>query len=221
VLVDFEVWDVLRTCRDYARRTGGSFDVTARPGGAPSARDTPFLLDENRRTVSFTRPDATIDLGGFGKGYALDRVGELLRAFHVVSGLIHGGTSSILAVGAHPDGHPWPVGLRDPFAEGDESAVLGRLYLTDQGLSCSAVFSPGRQESDVIDPLRGEPLTEQAACVVVAPTALEAEILSTALLSMAKERALAYTRKEVGAAVHVGWIEQIGRPCLTWLTEAS
>ena len=48
-----------------------------------------------------------------------------------------------------------------------------------------------------------QPLTEQAACVVVAPTALEAEVLSTACLSMGKRRARDYTREELRAGVHV------------------
>jgi thiamine biosynthesis lipoprotein len=225
VLVDFEAWGLLRTCRDAYRQTGGYFDVTARP--APDRPDraapgAPLILDDERRTVSLARPDLAIDLGGLGKGYALDRARELLATFGVASALVHGGTSSVLAVGMHPSGRPWPVALRDPFAgAADEPAALGQLALTGRALSCSAAFSAGQHTSDVIDPLRQAPLTEQAACVVVAPTALEAEVLSTACLCMAKGRARRYTRKNVRAGAHVGWIDRSrGRPRLTWLTEA-
>lgn len=224
VLVDFEVWDILRTCQAWHQQTGGYFDIAMRRSSDRADRvaaDVSLILDDVGRTVLFTQPDTSIDLGGFGKGYALDRAREVLRAFQVHAGLLHGGTSSILTIGKHPAGHPWPIDIRDPFANAKgESAPWEQLRLSDQGFSCSAILASGQHTSDIIDPLRQAPLTEQAACVVVAPTALEAEILSTACLSMGKERAVRYTGREDRAGLHVGWIDQCdGRPRLTWLTE--
>ena len=72
----------------------------------------------------------------------------------------------------------------------------------------------------MIAPHRGEPLTGQAACVVVAPTALEAEVLSTACLVMGKERAREYLERNAGPGLAVGWIDAAdGRPRLDWLRE--
>jgi thiamine biosynthesis lipoprotein len=145
----------------------------------------------------------------------------LLCAFDVRAGLIHGGTSSVLAVGVHPAGHAWPVGIRDPFGDAGGAVSLGQLSLSDRCLSCSAAFSAGQPISDIIDPLRRAPLEEQAACVVVAPTALEAEVYSTACLCMGKAQAQRYTGGRAAAGMHVGWIDQSdGRPRLAWLTEA-
>src|SRR5262249_28452535 len=86
---DFQVWDVLCACRTYRQQTGGFFDVTATSAGRG---DDDLVLDEERRTVRLGRPGAGIDLGGFGKGYALDRAGDVVREFGVTSGLLHGGT---------------------------------------------------------------------------------------------------------------------------------
>jgi thiamine biosynthesis lipoprotein len=103
--VDADVWDLLCACEGYRRRTGGFFDVTAAAGDGVGGGEA-LLLDEGRRAVRLGRPGAALDLGGAGKGFALDRAGEVLRQFGVTSGLLHGGTSSVLAVGRHPDGRP-------------------------------------------------------------------------------------------------------------------
>jgi thiamine biosynthesis lipoprotein len=222
VRVDYEVWDILCTCREYRRKTGGFFDVTAtsRARGERGTGDGPFILDEERRTVRFGRPGLGIDLGGLGKGYALDRAAEIVRRFDVTCGLLHGGTSSVLAVGRHPDGRPWPVGVRDPFGD-DLSAAIAQVPLAGQGFSCSAAPAPGQAESDIIDPHRGTALTEQAACVVIAPTALEAEVLSTACLGMGKTRAARYLENNARPGLFIGWIDRLGgRPKLGWLKEA-
>ena len=183
VRVDVDLWDILSRCEEYRRATGGFFDATAVSRGGEA-----LILDRERRTVRFARPGTFIDLGGFAKGYALDRGAEILRRFGVQCGLLNGGTSSVLAIGRHPGGVGWPIDVRDPF--GDEaSPPVARLRLADQGFSCSAILSPGQAVSDVIVPRLGEPLTGQAACVVVAPTAAEAEALSTAGLAMGKARA--------------------------------
>jgi thiamine biosynthesis lipoprotein len=222
VRVDYEVWEILCTCREYWRKTDGFFDVTATAmaRGERGIGDEPMILDEGRRTVRFGRPGVGIDLGGFGKGYALDRAAEILRHFDVTSGLLHGGTSSVLAVGRHPDGRPWPVGVRDPFGD-DLSAAVAQVPLVGQGFSCSAALAPGQAESDIIDPHRGTALTEQAACVVIAPTAVEAEIISTACLGMGKTRAARYLEKNARPGLFIAWVDRRGgRPTLGWLKEA-
>ena len=86
-------------CERERLRTQGFFDI---------ALGSPLRLDEAARTVRFSEPGTLIDLGGVGKGYALDRAGELLRRFGVECALLNAGTSSLLAVGRHPSGAPGP-----------------------------------------------------------------------------------------------------------------
>jgi thiamine biosynthesis lipoprotein len=214
VRVDEEIWDLLCRCQQYHRQTAGFFDVTASSGRGGMAG---VVLDGERRTVYFARPGLALDLGGCGKGYALDGAGAIVRRFGVESALLHGGTSSILAIGRHPCGGDWPIDLRDPFAE---DGSVGRLGMVDRAFSCSAVFSPGQGESDIVDPHSGAPLAEQAACVVLAATALEAEVYSTALLAMSRAGAQRFLQESDGpAGGAVGWIDKDdGRAHLTWLS---
>src|SRR5262249_54212590 len=99
---------------------------------------------------------------------------------------------------------------------------LAQLALSNRGFSCSAVFGESSQKqdaaaSDIIDPLTGTTLRRQAACFVLAPTALEAELWSTALLSMGRPRAEAYTRR-LEKSIDVAWIERgDAGPAVHWL----
>jgi thiamine biosynthesis lipoprotein len=167
-------------------------------------------LDVPRRTVRFLDPRVQLDFGALGKGYALDAAARVLDRFAVPSALLHGGTSSVLAVGNREDRSPWPVGVRDPFAP-DEREVV-QLSLTNCGLSTSGVFDRNAERSDILNPAAGQPLTEQAACVVVAENAVEAEVLSTALLAMGKSRASKYLgTRPPSVASRVLWVEQTGQ----------
>ncbi len=198
------------------RRTRPTAISTRRP--APAASRSSSTRDGGRSRL--VRPGACLDLGGFAKGYALDRAAEILRRFRVASSLVNGGTSSLLAVGRRPDGGAWPVAVRDPCGEVD-SAPVARLSLTDQAFSCSAARAPGQTVSDLIAPPTGRPLTAQAACVVIAPTALEAEVLSTACLVMGKQRASEYLDKNARPGLFIGWIDPgDGGASLDWLKEA-
>jgi thiamine biosynthesis lipoprotein ApbE len=89
---------------------------------------------------------------------------------------------------------------------------VAQLNLADRGLSCSAVRHPDQGQSDVINPLTGDRLNGDAVCVVLAANATDAEILSTALLAMGREQAIAYlaAKPDAGvpdAGVEVGWYE--------------
>jgi thiamine biosynthesis lipoprotein len=201
VLVSHELFAVLRDCRERCRLTEGYFDICVPLQGSGPGFLEGVRLDEARRTVSFASPAVALDPGGYGKGYALDAAAVVLDEFGVSSALLHGGTSSVLARGSR-DGAPWVVGLADPFAGGN--GEIARVRLADAALSCSAVHDRGRtpdshEESDIIDPIAGRPLREQAGCCVLAPTATLAEVLSTALLVMGRERALGYLERQGNA----------------------
>jgi thiamine biosynthesis lipoprotein len=217
VRIDAEVWEVLQTCRDAYRRTQACFDVTAARGR--TAAGDGLILDAEHRTVRLTR--GAIDLGGFGKGYALDRAGEIVRRFGVTSGLLHGGTSSVVAIGRHPDGQGWPVAVRDPF-DPDSAVADAQLRLADCALSCSSAQQPGQVTSDILDPRTGRPIDKAGACLVMADTAAAAEILSTVLLVMGKESARQYCEALTGPRVAVAWIDRAGPTTrLDWLREMT
>ncbi len=199
VLVSVELAEVLADCHAWWQRTEGWFSV-CRTRQTPDRLpwDTAIDLDPHGRRVRFLQPDAALEFGGYGKGYALDRVGALLAGTARGPMLLHGGTSSVLATGS------WAVDVGDPFGT---RRLLG-LTLQDAGLSCSAVGTVG-----------GDP--PPAGCVVLADSALEAEVLSTALAAMGKSRAIDYCegmRNQGRFPQAIGWIAPGDRVThLEWL----
>jgi len=158
-------------------------------------------LDEAHFTVRFAREGVMVDLGSIGKGYALERAAELLRETGVTSGILHGGTSTVYALGSPPNSDAWKVAVPKPeFAE--QTIALGAtrvnepsgldkflavVPLNDEALSVSAVwgksFSAGdRVYGHVIDPRKGEPVDGAVLAAVALPSATESDALSTALL---------------------------------------
>ena len=188
VRVDRELFALLEFCEQARQQTNGYFNVT-RGGG--------WELDAAICSVRLAATEAQIDLGGVGKGYALDRGQEILRRFNVERALLQGGTSSVLAVGDET----WPIDIRHPL---NPDAIVGRVELTNRGLSCSAARHTEQQTSDLLNPLTLEPIAGDDACLVLTATATEAEIFSTALLAMGKQAAKRYLEN---SHLTVGWID--------------
>ena len=86
-------------------------------------------LDPGTRTVRFDRPGVEMDPGGIGKGYAVDRMVEVLRQNGVQTALVAGSGSSIYGMGAPPDEpRGWPVKIKDPK---DQRKTLAEVWLKD------------------------------------------------------------------------------------------
>lgn len=201
VKVDRELFALLDKCERARRLTKGYFDV---------ARAASLALNEERCTVQFMNAEGKIDLGGVGKGYALDCGREIMLRYGVTSGLLQGGTSSVLAVGEDA----WPIDIRHPQTP---DVVAGRIELTDRGFSCSAVRHVAQQQSDVANPLTGEFLTGNDVCVVLTKDAANAEIFSTAFLAMGHECTMQYLERTSDLDLNVCWIEENAEPFLKWV----
>ena len=214
VLVSYELLEILETCRLYWEKTLGYFDITANSNASHENKSSfkDVQIDSATRKISFATPDVKLNFGAFGKGYALDRAAQLLKENGVQNALLHGGTSSVLAMG-----NPAQVGLRNPWADTEE---IENVSLCNQALSSSASFHNGQGTSDIINPLQQISLREDAACVVIGATATEAEIFSTALLSMGKVNAENFCRKNPALDLQILWMDKIdSQPRLEWLTK--
>jgi thiamine biosynthesis lipoprotein len=138
-------------------------------------------LDMRASTIRFERPGMRIDLGSIGKGYAIDAAIAVLRSHGVTNALLHGGTSSVHAIGNDLDGAPWRISWNQP---GEQARVF---ELHDRALSVSAVHgksfrSGGREYGHVIDPRTGAPTHAAVSAVVTGPASVDCDALSTALL---------------------------------------
>ncbi|HUR54243.1 MAG TPA: FAD:protein FMN transferase, partial [Gemmataceae bacterium] len=224
--VEANLFDLLTRCATWTRETDGAFDIATgaltkawgfyrREGRVPTPRERSeamaktgmrhVILRPESRAVKFRVPGLELNLGAVGKGYALDRAAALLRdKWGIESGLLHGGGSSVYAIG-HPPGDErgWPVALKHPT---DEGRSLGTVYLRNNGLGVSAATFQffeyhGRKLGHVIDPRTGWPTEGTAAAAATAPTAAEADAMSTAafVLGPAGADRITRTRPTVGA----------------------
>ena len=213
VRVERELLAVLKDCLYWHRRTGGWFNpCRGRDGVAVGRLEEVVGLDDEAGAVVWLDRRFEIDLGGYGKGYALDRAARMLEGFGIESALMEGGTSSVLA-----RGRSWVVAVRDPV-DPEGVAEVERIGLRG-GLSSSATRGPEDKESDIVDPFSGRPVEGGAACSVMAETAAEAEALSTALVAMGRDRARVFVgSEELGPGVRVLWIAcEEGRSRAEWL----
>ncbi len=219
-----ELFRLLQRCRDWAMETGGAFDPTSGPliqlwrrcraeGRVPMQEEVDesmarvgigrVIFDEAGQTVSFPVEGFQFDLGAVGKGYAIDRAAGHLQQEGVSDFLVHGGHSSLLAAGDHHGQGGWPVGVKNPLFTDQRYATL---LLEDRGMSTSGsnvqyFRHQGRRYGHILDPRTGWPAEGLLSVTVLAPTAAEADALSTAFYVMGLEKAAEYchNRSEVGA----------------------
>jgi thiamine biosynthesis lipoprotein len=228
VRVTPDLFALLQQARRLHEETEGAFDITIGPlvrcwgfmGGAqgrcPDAEELAqararvgmdkVRLEAETLTVEFEREGMILDLGAIGKGYAVERAAELLREAGVASALLHGGTSTVYALGQPPGAEGWMVAIVNP-EQGESAetlspnlpaadsrgrgvgarAPLATVPLKDEAMSVSAVWGRsfeegGRRFGHVLDPRTGEPARRAVLTAVVLPSATETDALSTALL---------------------------------------
>jgi thiamine biosynthesis lipoprotein len=228
VPVEAGLFDLLALAEQIFRETGGAYDITAGalikawgffrgPRRVPSEEERAaalqrvgmphVVLNSEDRSVRYRQPGLEINLGSIGKGYALDRVADLLRrTWNLPNALLHGGQSSVYAIGKQPgESRGWPVGIRHPW-QGERRLAL--IWLRDRALGTSAATYQhleynGRKLGHILDPRTGWPAEGMASVSVVADTAALADALSTAFFILGLDGARAYceTHPRVGAVL--------------------
>ena len=133
-------------------------------------------LDDDDYTVTKTKADLSIDLGGYGKGYAVEEMAALLEEWDIQDVLIHGGFSSVIARGRMPGHSGWVVSVTDPFV----NKVIEKIELEDYAISSSGLM----KGSHIIDPRTGKPLQRKRATWTISPEAAICDGLSTAFMVM-------------------------------------
>jgi thiamine biosynthesis lipoprotein len=210
VRVNPELFAFLNRCRDFHTLSNGAFDVTIGPlmhawgfHGGDDSRDPGAIaaaraacgwsqleLDSGRQTVRFLQPGMRLDFGAVGKGYALDLAGEILHDAGITAALLHGGTSTVKAIGHPPGETGWKIAVEYP--PGDDPnpplPILTILELSDESMSVSAVwgrvFRVGKDSfGHVIDPRTGCPADRALLSIWVTDEAITSDALSTALLT--------------------------------------
>lgn len=223
VVTDPEVFALLERALAFSRLSGGAFDITVGrlmkawgffrgAGRYPSDEELQralaetgwrrVRLDARARTVRFLSPGLELDPGGIGKGYALDRVAELLRGAGVTAALINSGSSSIYALGAPPGKAGWTVRVPDPL---ERALTLSTVVLKDSSLSTSGSYEKffrlgGRVYCHIMDPRTGRPVRGVLQATVIAPLGADSDALSTAVFVLGPARAPRLLGRVRGAA---------------------
>ncbi len=202
VAVEERLFELLCRAREIWRETDGCFDPTSGPlitlwrqcrkeVRLPTAAEIAERLTlvglnavkfGDDSSMAFDRTGVELNLGSIGKGYALDRAAEILLEHELTEWLIQGGHSSVIARGGHNGLPGWPVGLRNPLLP---QRRLGTILLRDQALATSGTAVQhfrfeGKRYGHIIDPRSGWPTDNLLSVTVLAPTAAEADALSTA-----------------------------------------
>jgi thiamine biosynthesis lipoprotein len=214
VAVAHDTLVLLKLARDIHALTEGAFDITAgslsqtwgfsrRSGRMPTEAEiakarlvvgTEFIvLDESQPLVELTKLGVTINPGGIGKGYALDRAAGRLVSSGVLDFMMHGGLSSVVAQGdrSHSEtGGGWLVALKHPWRWEEQ---IGTIRLSNQALATSGsgkqfFHFQGQRYSHIIDPRSGWPAQGMMSTTVICPSAAVADALATALFVMGPDK---------------------------------
>lgn len=197
VVVSPETMDCLQTARRIYEQTGGAFDVTVGglvelwKEGTDVSEETirqrkrsvgMDLLQLNPEEMMVTAGADAIaaDLGGVGKGYAVEQMARVLRDWKIEKALIHAGASSVLALDPPAGRAGWKVRLSDPRRPQEE---IRMLEMENEALSSSGL----RRGSDMIQPVTGRPVRDKAAVWVKGEDPAVCDGLSTAFMVMGLE----------------------------------
>ncbi|MBQ8150459.1 MAG: FAD:protein FMN transferase [Clostridia bacterium] len=187
-------------------------DMAALQEAARHTDPSGILLDSEKTTVAFADPQLKLDLGAIAKGYAVERVADLLES-EGVSGVLLSIGGNVRTIGLRPDGTAFPVGVQNPdlSAEPQHIAVAGldNTSLVTSGSYQRFYTVDGRQYHHIIDPDTLMPADHIWAVSVVAEDSGLADALSTALFTLSLEDGMALL--ETVPEAEALWVLKDGR----------
>jgi len=238
--VSQELFDLLAACYAYSKASQGTFDVTVGPlmkiwgfykgsGTMPHRSEIRtalgrigyenLLLNPTKRTVRFAKNGLEIDPGGIGKGYAVDRMAEILRRGGVRSALINAGGSSMVAMGTPPGKPGWEVKIRDPR---DSRKTIHDVLLKDESMATSGSYEKfftvrRKTYSHIMDPRTGYPAEGMFSVSVIAPRGIDSEAWTKPVYINGRSWAAQNIPKGFRAYLCEGRSESPGEAKCAWL----
>ncbi len=236
VAVTQEMYDLLAACVEYSRESEGAFDITVGPlmkvwgfykgtGRLPHRAEVMgalehvgyrnIVLDAAQRTVRFAKEGVDLDPGGIGKGYAVDRMVDVLKQYGVQTALVSASGSSIYGLGAPPGEKGWKVEIRDPK---NEKKSVAEVYLKDESMSTSGNYekffrAEGRIYSHIMDPRTGWPAQGVLSVSAVTPRTIDSEAWTKPLFVNGR----AWAMKHKPAFLRAFYCEDTPEQTCAWL----
>ena len=222
-----DLYRLIAESLEYSKLSQGKFDITVGPlvnywksvmrGGqsiskaeleklrACTGYEKVALVSPDQ--VEFRSPCLQIDLGAIGKGFAVDRMVEILRSNGVSSAFVNAGGSTIYGRGSPSHESVWRVRLRDPSGKNAPEVVL-----VDNSVSTSEQTAPdvlgSSKAGHIVDPETGEPVETSAAVSAIAKTATASDALSTTLLLLGPKKSRPLIQDTAGTAAI--WVSSTG-----------
>jgi thiamine biosynthesis lipoprotein len=225
VQVGDALWRVLRRSKELAEQSDGAFDVTVGPvvrlwrrarrdEELPTAEriaqakaavgNRAIVLDDSAQSVRLTLPGMWIDLGGIAKGYAIDAALAVLTEHGIRSALVDAGGDIGLS-DAPPNRPGWVIGVAALERDAKPSLflLLSNLAIATSGDSWQFVEIAGRRYSHLVDPHTGIGLTDHSSVTVIAPDAMTADGLASAVSVLGPEAGIKLIDRMEGTATFV------------------
>ncbi len=206
VQVSGDLWDILTICYDFYQMSNGAFDITASPlihlwkkENQPSDLEISEALkisgfdkvefDFENKSICFHADKIEFDLGAIGKGIALDSIKPVIINQGIKNGIVSFGESSVLALGNHPNGEKWPLGIRNSY---HLKEYLHVFQASDETITTSGTIlnsDSGKiiRRNHIISPATGYPVKTSKNISVKSESAILGEFLSTTLLILPEE----------------------------------
>lgn len=203
VKISYETFSILERSLSYATNSNGVFDVTVgpltqlwgfngddEPTTIPNKRSIDsclllvgykdLILNSGDTSAFLKRAGMSIDLGGIGKGYAIDRASDVLKKNGITSFLFNAG-GDVLVSGFKATDQNWIVGIKDPR---NEEKLIGSVELTDKSIATSGDYEryfeiDGKRYHHILDPMTGYPSSNSVSVSIIAETAERADVLAT------------------------------------------
>ena len=219
VTIGADTYQLLKDSTFFTNLTKGAFDITVYPfiqlwkkaeetNALPSKEDLEHaksavgsanieFLDENH--VRLLNRETAIDINGIASGYGADEAARILRENDLHDFLIDTG-GELFASGRNCKEESWRIGVSDPRLPAGEAGkpteLIDVIELNDMGVSTSGNYEKyyeiqGQRWSHIINPMTGYPQMEVTSATVIAPTATQADVLSTALCVLGAEKGIA------------------------------
>ncbi len=208
--------NMLSASLDLSRRSDGAFDITVQPlwelyAGAAKNRQIPAdaeiesvrkfvdwtAIDVQGSTVRFLKPGTKITFNGIAQGYATNCARNILKSHGIEHALVDVG--ELTTIGNKPPGEKWKVGIQHPRVA---DAFVAVAMLQDRGLATSGdyetTFSEDKAYNHIFEPATGRSPTEFSSVSIAAPTAAEADGLSTAVFVLGFEKGMKLLQSREG-----------------------
>ncbi|MBN2062151.1 MAG: FAD:protein FMN transferase [Deltaproteobacteria bacterium] len=200
-----EIWDVISSSIRYYRLTNGAFDISVKPiidlfleklteehKPFPSEAELEEAISKvglekveiSGTRIIFKKPGMGITLDGIAKGYILDKVSKFLLSHNIENHLINAG-GDIRVKGTRLDGKPWTIAIQDPTKKQQHKDII---HLTDAAVATSGnyevYYDHEKMFHHIVNPKNGLSSYTNSSVSVIAPSATEADALSTSVFVM-------------------------------------